>query len=68
MMTDLKYMVKKRRFGKKGKRVAGMNRRVISAAVLAVVAADVEGSRAAVDTVEAKDAVYSETASVASMS
>ena len=45
-----------------------LHRRVISAAILAVVAADAEGSRVAVDAVEAKDAVYSETASVASMS
>jgi len=35
---------------------------------LAVVAADAEGGRSAVDAVEAKDAVYSETASVASIS
>jgi len=58
---------KKRRLGKKGKRVAANHRRVISAAILAMVAADVEGGKAAVDAVESKDAVYSETASVASI-
>jgi len=45
-----------------------VHRRVISAAILAVVAADAEGGRAAVDAVEVQDAVYSETASVTSIS
>jgi len=44
-----------------------VHRRVISAAILAVVAADAEGGRAAVDKVDAKDAVNSETSSVASI-
>jgi len=35
--------------------------------ILALLAADAEGGRAAVDAVEAKDVMYSETASVASI-
>ena len=70
MTADLKYMVcfKKCGLGKKGKCVAAKHRCVISAAILAVVAADAEGGRAAVDAVEVQDAVYSETASVTSIS
>jgi len=70
MIADLKYMVcfKKCGLGKKGKCVAAKHRCVISAAILAVVAADAEGGRAAVDAVEVQDAVYSETASVTSIS